>query len=177
MSLNIEAFFRIRLKAEHAETNNKVTFPPVHILIEKVKDRSLATCLEFGQSYEANTPSKSALGLIDYMYKYFFITIEKKGRQFLYEQTRKCQYDSIWAEIREYTAKKYDADLEYVEATFQNKSTEELKIIANKIDKNKNSIDDIKSVLPDTVGIKSETDKDKLIAQQKKRYNNDRRRI
>lgn len=160
--MDIEAFFKIRLKAEHAETKTLVTFPEIHILIEPVSNNYLATCLEYGQSYESSSVSESALGVIDYMYEYFLTVVRDNGREFLYEQAKTCQYDSIWAEIREYSAKKYDADLEYVEASFRRKSN--LNELASKIVTRKKNIDDIAEVFPESMS--TENTKDKLIAQQ-----------
>lgn len=119
MEGKIVNYLKVVLKAEHLDTKVEVHFPEIHIVVEEFSEGSyVATCLEYEQSYEDSTVNKSVIGLIEYMFRYFFTVLPKEGRGFLYAQARRDNYPEVWAKIREYIARKHDIDLEFVEKSF-----------------------------------------------------------
>ena len=115
MKINIHDFIRLVLKAKNETTGIVVSFPMIHILIEKSGNRYVSTCLEYSQAFDSETAVDSVTGLIQSMYEYFFSVLFEQGREALYTQARNPENNYLWDEIREYSARKNDSDLKYIE--------------------------------------------------------------
>ncbi|GEM_PF-6823402 len=119
MEIDIVDFLRLELKAKHNRTGQIVKFPVIHILVEKISDGTYnATCLEYSQAYDDEKSENAVVGVIKFMYRYFFSVLKKEGREGLYLHTKCDNNDYLWAEVREYMARKYDKNLEFVEKSF-----------------------------------------------------------
>lgn len=112
--INIINVIRTSLPAKHRSTGTLIYFPQIHILIEKVDDEYIATCLEYSQSFNADQPEESVSGLIQFMYKYFFTMIKDRGVDSLYQQVSSLENENLWSEIRKNNVRKNSDDLEFV---------------------------------------------------------------
>lgn len=126
MKLDILDFFRLTLRAKHLSTGITVAFPQVHFLIEKSGPRYVATCLEYYQASDDESPAKAVTNLIQVMYQYFFSVIKKEGRSALYSAASSPKNNPLWDSIREYSARKNDLDLNFVEESFRNTDLDSL---------------------------------------------------
>ncbi|PJZ51622.1 hypothetical protein [Leptospira adleri] len=139
METVIQDYFRIVLSAKHRSTSIIVNFPLIHIVVEsyendKGQESFLATCLEYSQAFESHEPQSAVVGLINLMHDYFLSTIKKEGKEFLLETLETTENEELWGRVRRYLAEKFRANLEFVEKSFNSKTTKaELKELGSKI--------------------------------------------
>lgn len=134
----IEDYLRINLRALHKPTDVEVTFPQIHVLVEKIKDGDAtsfysASCLEYSQMYESTKAESAVAGLINYMFAYFFEALKKEGSAFLIGQAKDPSNDLKWAQIREFMASKRKHYMEFVHRSFNGANKEELLMLSKSI--------------------------------------------
>lgn len=169
-AIDIQGYFKVALQAVHIETNTTITFPAIHIVLEKASNDSfLATCIEFEQSYEDKTLKEASIGLIQYMYEYFFKVIQDEGRKFIYQQVKKSSNNELWDAVRVYVAKKYDTHLEFFEKSFQKDVN--LKELSERIKANHLHETDLPSILPNIAKSRNAEDNEVIIKNQKELIN------
>lgn len=126
MATKIEDMLRFELQARFKRTGTKVSFPVIHVLIESLPDNSyIATCLEYSQSYDGDSMQDAVSGLIDFMFRYFDRVLAKGGAEALYDQVRRPDSDALWARVREFYARKRDAEMNFVHRTYDEALSDE----------------------------------------------------
>lgn len=120
--MNIIDLLHIKLQATHRSENIKVSFPPMHFLIEELGSDILATCIEYTQAYQSSKIESAVAGLIDNMFDYFFTTIRVLGKDALHEIAADPASNAIWSEIKKAVSLKHDLDFAYIEKVFKSSS-------------------------------------------------------
>jgi len=159
--MKIHDFIRLHLKAQHRGTGTTIYFPMIHILIEESPEGYLATCLEYSQSFEAGKPDSAVVGLINFMYRYFFSVLKSEGKDAIYAQARSPENNHLWDEIREYSARKHDQDLDFVAESFE--AAGDLESIRSELQQRKTPDEHMR--VQDHINVVNE--KDRIIQQQK----------
>ncbi|MCW7467506.1 hypothetical protein ND864_17435 [Leptospira levettii] len=134
----IEDYLRINLRALHLATGTEVAFPQIHALVEKINEGNgnfvfSANCLEYSQIYESSSAESAVVGLINYMFAYFFETLKKEEPDFLINQAKDPNNDPKWGEIRAFMARKRIADMKFVRRSMTGADKDELHILAKSI--------------------------------------------
>lgn len=142
METNIQDFLRVGLTAIHNPTSTKVRLPQIHFTVEKFqsdgKDMYFATCLEYSQGFEDVSPQKAVVGLIDFMYRYFFTVLKKEGKEFLFNQVESPENDKLWGAVRKFLVEKYSNELDFITKSHRGAGKNELLELAKDL---KNSLE------------------------------------
>ena len=125
---------RCNLGAKNEKSGVVVTFPPIHILIEKFSNIYGATCIEHSQYHEDEKEEMAVNNLIFIMYQYFFTIIQKHGSEAIWEQLSRHENEHLWAKLRSFQAEAFRNDMEYIKASFD-KDEQKMQKYASQINK------------------------------------------